>query len=87
MGRMSKGSTPNFVVNWLNNKELQYTLAAETLLQVSLILIHRLKYNQHHRDDSLLLNIYDEEEFADKYKFACKMYHHLSMVPPGPFVN
>ena len=34
MGKMSKGSTPNFVVNWLNNKELQYTLAAETLLQV-----------------------------------------------------
>ena len=30
---MSKGNAPNFVVNWLNNKELQYTLAAETLLQ------------------------------------------------------
>ncbi|XP_033633785.1 dmX-like protein 2 isoform X2 [Asterias rubens] len=35
MGKMSKGSTPNFVVNWLNNKELQYTLAAETLLQIN----------------------------------------------------
>ena len=33
MGSMSKGNAPNFVVNWLNNKELQYTLAAETLLQ------------------------------------------------------
>lgn len=30
---MTKGSAPNFVVNWLNNKELQFTLAAETLLQ------------------------------------------------------
>ncbi|XP_022097370.1 dmX-like protein 2 isoform X2 [Acanthaster planci] len=35
MGKMSKGNTPNFVVNWLNNKELQYTLAAETLLQIN----------------------------------------------------
>ena len=33
MGTMSKGNAPNFIVNWLNNKELQYTLAAETLLQ------------------------------------------------------
>lgn len=32
---MSKGAAPNFVVNWLNNKELQYTLAAEMLLQPS----------------------------------------------------
>ncbi|XP_038079441.1 dmX-like protein 2 isoform X2 [Patiria miniata] len=35
MGKMSRGNTPNFVVNWLNNKELQYTLAAETLLQIN----------------------------------------------------
>ncbi|XP_041465630.1 LOW QUALITY PROTEIN: dmX-like protein 2 [Lytechinus variegatus] len=33
IGTMTKGSAPNFVVNWLNNKELQFTLAAETLLQ------------------------------------------------------
>lgn len=35
IGTMSKGAAPNFVVNWLNNKELQYTLAAEMLLQPS----------------------------------------------------
>ncbi|XP_071507110.1 dmX-like protein 2 [Diadema antillarum] len=33
IGTMTKGNAPNFVVNWLNNKELQFTLAAETLLQ------------------------------------------------------
>lgn len=35
IGTMSKGAAPNFVVNWLNNKELQYTLASEMLLQPS----------------------------------------------------
>lgn len=30
---MSKGAAPNFVVNWLNNKELQFTLASEMLYQ------------------------------------------------------
>ena len=34
IGTMTKGNTSNFVVNWLNNKELQFTLAAETILQM-----------------------------------------------------
>ncbi|XP_033126626.1 dmX-like protein 1, partial [Anneissia japonica] len=33
LSSMSGSKTPNFVVNWLNNKELQLTLVAETILQ------------------------------------------------------